>query len=312
MRTVSPWNYLLWTTLIPVVIAAGCARDRDTAGAGDAAQQLDVVAANPPRLVIYRAQAGEGELPLVEIRENPPDEPIGVASNAAGEIYVANRNGNVRVYGAGPDKKYGLIRSYEGPHTRLQRPSAIAVNIAGSFYVADLADGHGRVEWFSGGANEDIYPDKVLEGPQTGITIPAGVALDGSGRTFVANQESNQVLVFDPNARDDAAPLAALGGLHTPGHLAVDDLLDIYVVNTADNSIAVFNSTGPQSWTLSRTVSSAALKGASGVAVDGAQAIAVGAIGGVMIFASDAQGGATPIRTLRGAAAMTPTDIWIR
>jgi DNA-binding beta-propeller fold protein YncE len=266
--------------------------------------------AEPPTLLVYQAVIGAEETPLAAIKENPPDRPIDCASNLIGEIYVANQNGNVRVYGAGRDQKYDLIRSYEGTHTRLDHPVAIAVNKAGSFYVADTADGHGRVEWFSGGANEDILPDKVLEGPHTGFTVPGGVAIDGSGRTFVADRASNRILVFDPNAHGDAAPLAVIDGLHAPGRVAVDDLLNVYVVNTADNSIAIFNSSGPEGWTAAPSITSKALQTPGAIAIDPAGQIAVGAIGGVTFFASDAHGDADPIASLRGSPSpLNPSGI---
>jgi DNA-binding beta-propeller fold protein YncE len=281
----------------------GCTRGKATGGAPATVpqQHLFVTVAEPPTLLVYQNGAGAEQIPLVTIKENPPDRPIDCATNAIGEVYVANQNGNVRVYGAGRDQKYTLIRSYEGSHTRLDHPVAIAVNRAGSFYVADTADGHGRVEWFSGGANEDILPDKVLEGPHTGITVPGGVAIDGSGRTFVADRASNRILVFDPNARDDATPLAVIDGLHAPGRIAVDDLLNIYVVNTADNSIAVFNSSGPEGWTAAPPITSKSLQTAAAVAIDPMGQIAVAAIGGVAFFAGDAHGDADPIVSLQGS-----------
>src|SRR5229473_3879154 len=164
--------------LLLLLFAVGCARGNAPAPSSPAPQRLLVTVAEPPTLLVYQEITGADQTPLTVIKENPPDRPIDCATNFIGEIYVANQNGNVRVYGAGRDQKYSLIRSYEGPHTRLAHPVAIAVNKAGSFYIADAADGHGRVEWFSGGANEDILPDKVLEGPQTGITVPGGVATD--------------------------------------------------------------------------------------------------------------------------------------
>jgi len=262
---------------------------------------LYVTVAQPPTLLVYEDGAGGDQTPLAVIKENSPDRPIDCATNMIGEVYVANQNGNVRVYGASRDQQYSLIRSYEGPHTRLGHPVAIAVNKAGSFYIADAADGHGRVEWFSGGANEDILPDKVLEGPHTGISAPGGVAIDGSGRTFVTDRASNRILVFDPNARDDATPLAVIDGVHSPGRITVDDLLNVYVVNTSDNSIMVFDSSGPEGWTATPPLTSKSLHATAAVAIDATGQIAVGAIGGVAFFAGDAHGDADPIVSLHGS-----------
>jgi DNA-binding beta-propeller fold protein YncE len=286
-----------------LLFTTGCERGKTASGSLSTAPQqyLYVTVAQPPALLVYPGGAAGDQAPLTVIKENFPDRPIDCATNLIGEVYVANQNGNVRVYGAGRDQKYNLIRSYEGSHTRLDHPVAIAVNKAGSFYVADTAGGHGRVEWFSGGANEDILPDKVLEGPHTGITVPGGVAIDGSGRTFVTDRVSNRILVFDPNARDDAKPLAVIDGVYSPGRITVDDLLNVYVVNTSDNSIMVFDSSGPEGWTAMTPLTSKSLHATAAVAIDATGQIAVGAIGGVAFFAGDAHGDADPIASLHGS-----------
>ncbi|HZP44544.1 MAG TPA: hypothetical protein VFB15_02735 [Candidatus Binataceae bacterium] len=287
----APRRTLHGLTVLLLIIAAGCNSDQ---GSAANAQRLLVAMDDPPTVAIYRAAAETGTLPLATISETAPDSPAGIGIDAAGEVFIANRNGNVRVFAADPQGNYELVRSYAGPHTRIEQPTAIAVNFAGSFYVADRGNGHGRVEWFSGGATNDIYPDKVLEGAHTRITTPSGIALDGSGRAFVANQASNEVLVFDPMAEGDVAPLTVLGGLRAPGHLVVDDMLNVYVINTADDSVAIFESVGPQSWRLKRVLAPPSLRQAAGVAIDDAGEIAIGALGGVRFFSADAD----PRRTL--------------
>ena len=298
-------SYLIKSLGLVLLFGAGCARDQAPGGSTSTApQRLYLTIAEPPMLLVYKDGVGGGQLPEATITEHAPDRPIDCAANQIGEVYVANQNGAVRVFGTGHDpKKYDLIRSYEGSHTRLDHPVAIAVNRAGSFYVADTADGHGRVEWFSGGANEDILPDKVLEGSHTGITTPGGVAIDGSGRTFVTDRASNRILIFDPNARDDATPLATIDGVHAPGRIVIDDLLNLYVVNTADNSIMVFTSTGPEGWTPAPPIRSDAMQGLAAIAIDQAGQIAAGATGGVLLFANDGHNDANPIASLHGASA---------
>jgi streptogramin lyase len=282
-----------------VLLGAGCSRGREGAQPSFGGQQrLFVTEAESATLLVYQNPGGGEQPAIATIRENPPDRPVDCAVNFVGEVYVANANGNVRVFGAVRGQEYQLIRSYEGPHTRLEHPVAIAVNPVGSFYIADTSSSHGRVEWFSGGAHEDILPDKVLEGPHTGINAPGGVAIDGSGRTYVTDRTSNRILIFDPNAHDDATPLAALDGLHSPGRIAVDDLVNIYVVD-GDGTIAVFNSSGPESWTPGPPITSKLEKPAA-VAIDSSGRIAIGAVGGVWFFASDAQRDADPLFSLHG------------
>jgi serine/threonine-protein kinase len=246
------------------------------------------------------------------IRETPPDKPIDLSIDAAGEIFAANENGNVRAY-AGHNNQYILVRTVAGPHTQIQHPVGIAVDFAGSFYVADAgaAPGKGRLEWFAGGLNGNIQPNRVISGPHTGIGTPRGVALDASGRAFVTDQASNKVLVFDSDANGDAAPIAVMTGLHSPRRVFVDQLLDVYVTNKADNSVSVFTSSGPESWSFSTRITSAAMRYPAGVSGDAQGRIAVAQVGGILFFAPNAQGVADPVAELRGPSVMNPAGICI-
>jgi serine/threonine-protein kinase len=287
------------------LLSSGCSHPN-----GESAQKLFVTIPASRQLIIYKANAEGPAAPLQVITENPSDKPVDVSVDAEGEAFVANENANVRVY-APSGQKYALFKNYEGSNTRLQHPTAIAVNLAGSFFVADTGEGQGRLEWFSGGANGNLVPDRVVEGTETGINDPRGVAIDGSGRFFVADRTSNRVLVFDANAEGDARPIARLDGLHSPGRLAVDDVLDVYVANEGDNSISVFTSTGPESWSLGTTISNKALSRPSGVSIDATGEIAAGAGGGVLFFAPNAQGNAEPVRTLTSSDPLKPGGICI-
>jgi DNA-binding beta-propeller fold protein YncE len=187
------------------------------------------------------------------------------------------------------------------------------VDFAGSFYVADAgaAPGKGRLEWFAGGLNGNIQPNRVISGPHTGIGTPRGVALDASGRAFVTDQASNKVLVFDSDANGDAAPIAVMTGLHSPRRVFVDQLLDVYVTNKADNSVSVFTSSGPESWSFSTRITSAAMRYPAGVSGDAQGRIAVAQVGGILFFAPNAQGVADPVAELRGPSVMNPAGICI-
>ena len=293
---------------LAVLLVAGCTRHED---ASAATEKLFVTVPERRQLVIYEGDAAGSAPPLQVITEDVPDQPVDVAVDFAGEAFVANANGNIRVYAPHKGTQYQIFKNYEGSNTRLEHPTAIAVNAAGSFFVADAGSGVGRLEWFSGGANGNLVPDRVIEGADTGIHDPRGVAIDGSGRVFVAERTLNQVLVFAADANGDATPITRLGGLHAPGHLAVDDVMNVYVANEADNSLAVFGSSGPESWTRSATITSKALTQPTGVTTDAAGEIAAGAIGGVLFFAGNAQGNADPIRSVTASDPLHPGGICI-
>jgi hypothetical protein len=275
-------------------------------------QHLYATVPEPGLIVVYPVTASGADRPLATIKENPPDKPIDVSVDAKGEVFVANENGNIRIYG-GLNFHYALIHTIEGPHTRIQHPTAIVANVDGTYYIADTGSAvdQPRVEWFTAEQNGNIFPNRVISGPHTGITSPHGLALDGSGRLYVADQATNKVLVFDPDATGDAPPLAVLTGLHSPGHLFVDQLLNIYVSNRGDDSIKVFIMTGPQSWSPSATITSADMREPAGVAADQTGRIAVATTGGILFFAGDSNGQVKPVSDLRGQTPMNPAGILI-
>jgi DNA-binding beta-propeller fold protein YncE len=280
---------------------------------GIPAQYLYTAIPEIGQITVYPLSASGADPPLATIKENPPDKPIDVSVDLSGEVFVANENGDVRAYG-GRNFHYELIHTLEGPHTQIQHPTAIVANIDGTFYIADAGSAGNKafVEWFPSGQNGNVFPNRVIAGPHTGVTSPRGLALDGSGRLFVANQATNKVLVFKPDATGDTAPLVVLNGLRSPAHLFVDQLLNIYVCNKGDNSIAVFITTGPQSWALSGTIKSARMRQPEGVAADQAGRIAVAGTGGILFFAPNSDGQVEPVSELQGRSPMNPAGIFIR
>ena len=252
------------------------------------------------------------EQPLATIKEAPPDKPVDVSVDLMGEVYVANENGNVRAYD-GRDFHYELIHTVAGPHTQIEHPTSIVANYDGTFYVADAGNATNppRVEWFPAGQNGNVFPNRVISGPHTGITTPHGLAVDGSGRLFVADQATNKVLIFDPDARGDAAPLEVLTEFHSPRHLFVDQLLNLYVSNQADNSIQILITTGPQSWSPSARITSDQMHRPVGIAADQAGRIAVATIGGILFFAPNSTGQVAPASSLEGPSPMNPAGIFI-
>jgi DNA-binding beta-propeller fold protein YncE len=294
--------------LLLIAVMAGCThKQQSTAG-----QHLYATIPETGLIVVYPVTASGSAQPLATIKENPPDKPIDVSVDLSGEVFVANENGNIRAYG-GRNFHYELIHTVEGPHTQIQHPTSVAANIDGTFYVADAASAADkpRVEWFAAGQNGNIFPNRVIGGPHTGVTSPRGLALDGSGRLFVADQATNKVLVFEPDATGDVTPVVVLTGLHSPEHLFVDQLLNIYVSNKGDNSIKVFITTGPQSWSLSATITSAEMRQPAGVAADQTGRIAAATTGGILFFEPNSDGQVEPAGDLRGRTPMNPAGIFI-
>ena len=309
-----PWRlrpYLMACLSLMVILAlAGCSHGQTSAPE----QVLYVTMPQAHSVALFSVNAKGPAAPLKVIRERDSDIPVDVSVDLMRDVFIANQNGNVRVYG-GPLRNFELIHDLEGPNTRLGHLNAIVVDNVGSFYVTDAGEGPKqppRVEWFAGGQNGNIVPNRVLSGPHTGITAPSGIATDGSGRIYVIDQGSNKVLVFDSNAEGDVAPLATIEGLRSPDHVHVDDLLDVFVTNQKDNSISVFVPAGPQSWIPSTTITGASLRDIRGITSDSSERLAVATSDGVVYFAPNTQGPSTPVQTLTGPSHLDPEGIVIR
>lgn len=60
-----------------------------------------------------------------------------------------------------------------------------------------------------------IVPLRKIEGPHTGINGPLGIAVDTDGTIYVANNNSNSITVYAPQASGDAAPIRTIAGPQT-------------------------------------------------------------------------------------------------
>jgi DNA-binding beta-propeller fold protein YncE len=306
------FRYFCRTVFLVLFFVATAACSHGQAPAGP--QQLVYVTIPEKRTIaVFSSDVGEATRPLAKIVEDSPDQPVDVSADLLREVFVANGNGNVKAYSA-HNARFARIHLLEGPNTKIVHPQAITVDIAGSFFVADAGEtpGHGRVEWFPGGLNGNVPPNRVIDGPHTGITNPTGLALDGSGRLYVADRNSNKVLIFDADANGDVPPAATIGPFKAPRRVFVDQLLNVYVSNEGDHTVSVFQNEGPESWGLATTLSAGVLHDPQGVAADSAGRIAVAASDGILFFAPSAKNAAPPIAVLSLGAKIRPMGLYIR
>src|SRR5439155_29926 len=90
------------------------------------------------------------------------------------------------------------------------------------------------------------------------LNHPSGVAVDGIGNIYVADTNNNQIVVFDPTGKllesigskksasdnNTASDKDKSGELNHPSGVAVDGIGNIYVADTNNNQIVVFDPTG--------------------------------------------------------------------
>ncbi|MCZ6489067.1 MAG: SMP-30/gluconolactonase/LRE family protein, partial [Acidobacteria bacterium] len=192
------------------------------------------------------------------------DGPTGVAVDAAGNIYIADRNNNlVRKVGAD-----GIITTVVGngdfsfagdgglATDAALDPQGVAVDAAGNLYVADNVNARIRkIDTSSGiittvaGTGEKGFSGD--DGPATSamLNIPNDVAVDGAGNLFIADLLNDRIRKVDLNGiittvagngvdsfAGDGGPATA-ASLNEPDDMAVDAAGNLYIADTINSRI---------------------------------------------------------------------------
>jgi DNA-binding beta-propeller fold protein YncE len=160
-------------------------------------------------------------------------------------------------------------------------------------------------------------PNRVVNGGNTLLNEPRGIAVDMTRhQIYVANFSGNSILVFNSarTVSGDSAPARKFTGaattLNGPSALFLDVFNDrLYIANTTDNSILVYNNASVASGNASpsRTLKGAAasLNSPSGVFVDTTRDklyVINGGANSILVFdnAATVSGNAPPVRTIFG------------
>jgi sugar lactone lactonase YvrE len=254
---------------------------RFTVGAGILS---DPVALSVAGGKLYVADAGDGTIKkfstsfgysfewgqyLNTLHDGVEDNPIGVAADLAGNVYVTNTDQDViQEY----DIAGNWIRDIGGTGTTfglLENPQAVAIAPSGVLYVADTTNQ--RVQRFSAaGAWQAAWGSY---GTAAGMfNNPAGIAIDSSGNVYVADTGNNRIQKFDA----DGNFLTSWGGygtstgqLKSPRGLTVVGS-SVWVADSANNRVQRFSTAGTfQSVIGSFGSSDGKLSAPQDVAVDG-------------------------------------------
>lgn len=178
--------------------------------------------------------------------------PGGVAADAKGDVYIADRANNV-VRRVAPD---GIITTVAGTGTpgysgdghaatraRLDFPGAVAVDGIGDLYIADTDNNAIRKVTPAGTITT------VAGGSRGSLSLPEGVAVDDEGDVFIADTANSRI--DEVTAAGDLITVAGTGTagfsgdsgpavqaqLNSPFAVAVDAAGVVYIADTENNRI---------------------------------------------------------------------------
>jgi DNA-binding beta-propeller fold protein YncE len=170
-------------------------------------------------------------------------QPYGMAVNSKGELFVADEKvGAVFVFNT-ETKDTDMIK--HGVHANFGRVTGVAIDDADRIYVSDSK--LKRVLVFSA-------KYEVVDQINTGLSSPSGLAIDNENRLlYVSDVDLDQVLVYDADMLKLIRAIGTTGHNHeltTPGDfarpigIAVDADGNLYVADTMNNRIEIFDADG--------------------------------------------------------------------
>jgi uncharacterized protein (TIGR03437 family) len=174
------------------------------------------------------------------------NNPVGVAVDASGNVYIADAGNNVvRQVGGG-----NIIT----PAVGFTHPDGVAIDSSGNLYVADTVAR--RIVKFSGGVYTTVagngkpaFGGDDGPGAQASLNAPMGLAVDASGNVYIADTLNGRIRKLTPSGTittiagtgalyysGDGGP-ATQAAMYFPRGVAVDPSGNIYVADTANSVV---------------------------------------------------------------------------
>jgi sugar lactone lactonase YvrE len=170
--------------------------------------------------------------------------PYGMAVDSKNRLYIADRKVSAIFIVNTETGEFDMIKN--GVHARFGAIIGVAVDDADRIFVSDSVAR--RIMVF----NSEFKPEAVIS---EGLASPGGIAIDNENRfLYVADSDNDQVLVYDADAPHKLLRRIGTGGKkHTltepgdfamPSNVAVDVDGNLYVTDTLNNRVQIFDADG--------------------------------------------------------------------
>jgi serine/threonine protein kinase, bacterial len=227
-------------------------------------------------------------------------QPVGIAVDSAGNVYVAQNNSNLirKINGAtgatttlAGDGTAGYLDGLTGALSQFSNPQDVAVDAAGNVYVADADNNRirkidqttGIVSTLAG--NGTAASTNGTTGSASSFNYPVGLALDASGNLYVGEFSGRRVRKVNTTTGATSTLAATLTGTEAfnsvydvavdgAGNIIVPDPFNYRVrkINAVTEAVTTIAGTGVQG-SFDGTSATAQFDSPTGAAVDAAQNI---------------------------------------
>jgi sugar lactone lactonase YvrE len=218
------------------------------------------------------------------------NEPFAVVVDGTGNLFVADTNNNAirKVTAAGvvttlAGGKGSGTSDGTGSAAKLHEPRGIAIDSAGTLYVADY-ENHmvrkvtqaGVVTTLAGGPDISGYVD--AQGTAARFMALQGIAVDSAGNVYVTEEGNKDVRKITPSGLVTTMA-GGVGKFSGPRGIAIDSGGNLYVGDYATNvvrkvtsagTVTTYAGTSPVAGSVDGTSTNALFNGPSGIAIDSA------------------------------------------
>ncbi len=191
--------------------------------------------------------------------------PIGVAVDTAGNVYVADEVNNIirKVSATGVvttvagDGEQGSTDG-AGLSASFNNPKGVAVDIAGNVYIADA--GNNKIRKLSTAGVVSTLAGSGIQGSADGTStvasfdFPTGLTVDASGNVYVADRVNNKIrkvstagvvtTLAGNGVQGNADGISNVASFYSPEGVSVDPAGNVYVVDSYNHKIRKVSSAG--------------------------------------------------------------------